>query len=72
MYESTNEVNDKTRSFVVRFPVTEHIPYGGVAQLGEHLPCKQGVRGSIPLISTKENGEGTGRDSNKRISKKRF
>ena len=27
--------------------------YGGVAQLGEHLPCKQGVRGSIPLISTK-------------------
>ena len=25
---------------------------GGVAQLGEHLPCKQGVRGSIPLIST--------------------
>ena len=27
---------------------------GGVAQLGEHLPCKQGVRGSIPLISTEE------------------
>ena len=26
---------------------------GGVAQLGEHLPCKQGVRGSIPLISTR-------------------
>ena len=26
---------------------------GGVAQLGEHLLCKQGVRGSIPLISTK-------------------
>ena len=25
---------------------------GGVAQLGEHLPCTQGVRGSIPLIST--------------------
>ena len=24
---------------------------GGVAQLGEHLPCKQGVRGSTPLIS---------------------
>ena len=24
---------------------------GGVAQLGEHLPCKQGVRGSNPLIS---------------------
>ena len=25
---------------------------GGVAQLGEHLPCKQGVSGSIPLVST--------------------
>ena len=28
--------------------------YGGVAQLGEHLPCKQGVRSSILLISTKQ------------------
>ena len=26
--------------------------YGGVAQLGEHLPWKQGVKGSIPFIST--------------------
>ena len=26
--------------------------YGGIAQLGEHLLCKQGVSGSIPLIST--------------------
>ena len=26
--------------------------YGGVAQLGEHLPCKQGVKGSNPFIST--------------------
>ena len=25
---------------------------GGVAQLGEHLPCKQGVKGSNPFIST--------------------
>ena len=31
---------------------------GGVAQLGEHLPCKQGVRGSNPLISTKEAADG--------------
>ena len=29
------------------------ILYGGVAQLGEHLPCKQGVMGSNPIISTK-------------------
>ena len=28
--------------------------FGGVAQLGEHLPCKQGVRGSNLLISTDE------------------
>ena len=26
---------------------------GGVAQSGEHLLCKQGVRGSNPLTSTK-------------------
>ena len=26
--------------------------YGGVAQLGEHLPCKQGVDSSILFIST--------------------
>ena len=28
------------------------VKYGGVAQLGEHLLCKQGVIGSIPIIST--------------------
>ena len=27
--------------------------YGGIAQLGEHLPCKQGVMSSILIISTK-------------------
>ena len=30
----------------------ERTPNGGVAQLGEHLPCKQGVMGSNPIIST--------------------
>ena len=29
--------------------------YGGVAQLGEHLPCKQGVMGSNPIISTRNS-----------------
>ena len=29
-----------------------HKKNGGVAQLGEHLPCKQGVMGSNPIIST--------------------
>ena len=28
---------------------------GDVAQTGEHLLCKQGVSGSIPLISTKRS-----------------
>ena len=28
--------------------------HGGVAQLGEHLLCKQGVIGSIPFTSTKQ------------------
>ena len=27
--------------------------YGGIAQLVEHLPCKQGVIGSNPITSTK-------------------
>ena len=45
-------------SFVVQFTGIRMIfekdsPwYGGVAQLGEHLPCKQGVMGSNPIIST--------------------
>ena len=28
--------------------------YGGVAQLGEHLPCKQGVESSNLFISTQD------------------
>ncbi len=31
---------------------------GGVAQLGEHLPCKQGVRSSNLLISTRVREKG--------------
>ena len=30
---------------------------GGVAQLGEHLLCKQGVTGSIPVVSRSVAGE---------------
>ena len=33
--------------------------YGGVAQLGEHLLCKQGVIGSNPFISTRAEWETT-------------
>ena len=33
--------------------------FGGIAQLGEHLPCKQGVSGSIPLTSTTQRNAET-------------
>ena len=35
----------------IRIP-NSAMEWGDVAQLGEHLLCKQGVSGSIPLIST--------------------
>ena len=35
----------------VRFPHTAPI-YGGLAHLGEHLPCMQKVIGSSPISST--------------------
>ena len=31
-------------------------PFGGVAQLGERLPCTQEVIGSIPVTSTIDTG----------------
>ena len=31
---------------------TAKATYGGIAQLVEHLPCKQGVIGSNPITST--------------------
>ena len=50
------------------FPAEEQRPRkdGGVAQLGEHLPCKQGVDSSILFISTRDEGvpRGTHRESN--------
>ena len=38
---------------ITRVMKAERRKNGGVAQLGEHLPCKQGVMGSIPIISTR-------------------
>ena len=32
--------------------LTEMRKHGGIAQMGEHLLCKQGVKGSNPFIST--------------------
>ena len=37
---------------------------GGIAQLGEHLLCKQGVRSSILLTSTNRNGRKLRREAN--------
>ena len=31
--------------------------YGGIAQLGEHLPCKQGVESSNLSVSTGSEAE---------------
>ena len=39
---------------------------GGLAQLGEHLLCKQGVVGSIPSSSTKHQGGAAGRGATQR------
>ena len=57
---------------VVQFSVTplketETEKPGGVAQLGEHLPCKQGVMGSIPIISTKVKETSPGRQGSLRL-----
>ena len=41
-----------TAKYIEKGKRTQPLSDGGVAQLGEHLLCKQGVRGSIPLIST--------------------
>ena len=43
-------------------------PPGGVAQLGEHLPCKQGVKGSNPFISKDKRKEAY---LNKKLKRKR-
>ena len=55
--DKNSGVLPKVRQRTARVRVTSlynlHSEYGGVAQLGEHLPCKQGVRSSILLISTK-------------------
>ena len=35
-------------------------PYGSIAQLGEHLPYKQRVTGSSPVVPTKWPGSSVG------------
>ena len=45
---------DAGHLFIYEYYLGRLIPRG-VAQLGEHLPCKQGVRGSNPLISIRSH-----------------
>ena len=45
---------------MVLWRVPDLLVHGGVAQLGEHLLCKQGVVGSIPSASTRGSGIITG------------
>ena len=52
--EKQKEKREDRRETSSLFTITSYLNYGGVAQLGEHLPCKQGVMGSNPIISTKE------------------
>ena len=58
-------LSDRQKSFT-ELKNSTSLLNGGVAQLGEHLPCKQGVKGSIPFIST--NGEQDERDTPKRLT----
>ncbi len=57
----TSKVREIKRDLGNRCLIFEvQLKHGGVAQLGEHLLCKQGVIGSIPFISTtseKEEGQ---------------
>ena len=49
-----NFQGSETKRFVMIIEKEQTRRYGGVAQLGEHLPCKQGVMGSNPIISTSQ------------------
>ena len=40
---------------VTRVQISYGSPYGSIAQLGEHLPYKQRVIGSSPIVPTKKH-----------------
>ena len=52
MREKKQSFFERNSAFIIHHSALS--PHGGVAQLGEHLPCKQGVMGSNPIISTKK------------------
>ena len=57
VYQASEQNEARGRAAYIRMQPAEQRSYatldGGLAQLGEHLLCKQGVNGSIPLSSTK-------------------
>ena len=53
MREKKQSFFERNSAFIIHHSALS--PHGGVAQLGEHLPCKQGVMGSNPIISTSGN-----------------
>jgi hypothetical protein len=59
-------------SNVVPVRVRPWVPLGELAQLGEHLPCKQEVSGSIPLFSTIWRLSSAGRASALQAEGRRF
>ena len=54
------------------FPAEEQRPRkdGGVAQLGEHLPCKQGVDSSNLFISTRAGPEEASKGARRKVQRK--
>ena len=52
--EKKDESSIESSLFNFQSPMKKTDPlYGGVAQVGEHLPCKQGVKSSNLFISTR-------------------
>lgn len=45
-------VSQQAHNLLIRSSILRLATNGAIAQLGEHLICIQGVRGSIPLSST--------------------
>ena len=62
-YTGKDEDRFPSNNLLCRFEGSETDPqekseHGGLAQLGERLPCKQEVSGSNPLISTRSPRNG--------------
>lgn len=52
---------DKSKQMSYNMQVaSDNKGFGSIAQLGEHLPYKQGVIGSSPIVSTKWPGSSVG------------